>query len=144
MFSLKNIYFLSFIFLCSCLDRFEIPENIQDSDSEMFGAGDTTYLLIKPTWNSNQGIVKPVEISIAQDGRIFVADESQFSILVFDQSGNQPEGVGDSSLRGSAAAARDITSEQGSEVDALGFEGTALFALSNTDSPDSGCCSGSE
>ena len=75
------------------MDRFVIPENIQDSESEMFGAGDTTYLLIQPTWNSNQGIVKPVEISIAQDGRIFVADESQFSILVFDQSGNQPEGL---------------------------------------------------
>ena len=52
MLSLKNKYFLLFIFLCSCLDRFEIPENIQDSDSEMFGAGDTTYLLIQPTWNS--------------------------------------------------------------------------------------------
>ena len=77
------------------MDRFVIPENIQDSESEMFGAGDTTYLLIQPTWNSNQGIVKPVEISIAQDGRIFVADESQFSILVFDQSGNQPGGFED-------------------------------------------------
>ena len=95
MLSLKKIYFLFFIFLCSCLDRFVIPENIQDSESEMFGAGDTTYLLIQPTWNSNQGIVKPVEISIAQDGRIFVADESQFSILVFDQSGNQPGGFED-------------------------------------------------
>ena len=55
----KNICFLLFIFLCSCLDRFVIPENIQDSESEMFGAGDTTYLLIQPTWNSNQGIVSP-------------------------------------------------------------------------------------
>ena len=91
----KNICFLLFIFLCSCLDRFVIPENIQDSESETFGAGDTTYLLIQPIWNSNQGIVKPVEISIAQDGRIFVADESQFSILVFDQSGNQPGGFED-------------------------------------------------
>ena len=91
----KNICFLLFIFLCSCLDRFIIPENIQDSESETFGAGDTTYLLIQPTWNSNQGIVKPVEISIAQDGRIFVADEGQFSILVFDQSGNQPGGFED-------------------------------------------------
>ena len=81
--------------IISCLDRFIIPENIQDSESETFGAGDTTYLLIQPTWNSNQGIVKPVEISIAQDGRIFDADESQFSILVFDQSGNQPGGFED-------------------------------------------------
>ena len=72
-----------------------IPENIQSSESEVFGAGDTTYLIIQPTWNSSQGIVKPVEISIAQDGRIFVADESQFSILVFDQSGNQPGGFED-------------------------------------------------
>ena len=92
---LQNIYFVFFIFLCSCLDRFVIPENIQDSESEMFGAGDTTYLLIQPIWSSEQGIANPVEISIAQDGRLFVADESQFSILVFDQSGNQPEGFED-------------------------------------------------
>ena len=89
---LRYTYFLLSVFLCSCMDRFVIPENIQISDSETFGAGDTTYLLLQPLWSSDKGIDKPVEISIAHDGRIFVADEAKQSILVFDQSGNRPEG----------------------------------------------------
>ena len=60
--------------------------NIQKSGQDTFGAGDTTYLEIKPIWNQT-GFSKPTEISIAQDGSIFVADEGQSSILVFDQSG---------------------------------------------------------
>ena len=38
---------------------------------------------------------KPVEISIAQDGRIFIADQAKQSILVFDQNGNRPAGFED-------------------------------------------------
>ena len=87
--------FLLCIFIYSCMDRFVIPENIQSSDPDSFGAGDTTYLLLQPIWNSDRGIDKPVEISIAQDGRIFVADEAKQSILVFDQNGNRPEGFED-------------------------------------------------
>ena len=77
------------------MDRFVIPENIQSSDSDSFGAGDTTYLLLQPVWNSDREIDKPVEISIAQDGRIFVADQAKQSILVFDQNGNRPAGFED-------------------------------------------------
>ena len=77
------------------MERFAIPDDIQKSGQDTFGAGDTTYLMIQPIWNSEQDIVNPVEISIAQDGRIFVADEGQSSILVFDQSGNQPDGFED-------------------------------------------------
>ena len=62
---LRYTYFLLSVFLCSCMDRFVIPENIQNSESETFGAGDTTYLLIQPIWNSSRGIEEPVEISIA-------------------------------------------------------------------------------
>ena len=92
---IRIFYFLFLFFICSCLDRFIIPENIQDQDSGSFGAGDTTYLLLQPVWNSEQGLSKPVEISIAQDGRIFVADEASQSIIVFDQSGNRLEGFED-------------------------------------------------
>ena len=88
-----NIFFL--ILFCSCMERFAIPDDIQKSGQDTFGAGDTTYLMIQPIWNSEQDVVNPVEISIAQDGRIFVADEGQSSILVFDQSGNQPDGFED-------------------------------------------------
>ena len=92
---LRFTSFLLCILIYSCMDRFVIPENIQSSDPDSFGAGDTTYLLLQPVWNSDRGIDKPVEISIAQDGRIFVADEAKQSILVFDQNGNRPEGFED-------------------------------------------------
>ena len=77
------------------MERFAIPDDIQKSGQDTFGAGDTTYLMIQPIWSSEQDIVNPVEISISQDGRIFVADEGQSSILVLDQSGNLPDGFED-------------------------------------------------
>ncbi|MDP6170202.1 MAG: hypothetical protein QF780_09360, partial [Candidatus Marinimicrobia bacterium] len=76
----------------SCIDRFVIPTNIDSQDAGQFGAGDTTYLQIKPLWDSSFGLDKPEDISIAQDGRIFVADKGNNSILVFDQNGNRPIG----------------------------------------------------
>jgi len=75
----------------SCVDRYQIPDTI-NHDSGTIGAGDTTYLQLNPIWDATYGIENPVEISIAQDGRIFIADSSQQSILVFDQNGNSPEG----------------------------------------------------
>ena len=92
---LRFTSFLLCILIYSCMDRFVIPENIQSSDPDSFGAGDTTYLLLQPVWNSDREIDKPVEISIAQDGRIFVADQAKQSILVFDQNGNRPAGFED-------------------------------------------------
>ena len=80
------------IIFMSCIDRFVIPTNIDSQDAGQFGAGDTTYLQIKPLWDSSFGLDKPEDISIAQDGRIFVADKGNNSILVFDQNGNRPIG----------------------------------------------------
>ena len=92
---LRFIYVFIGLFIFSCMDRFIIPEDIQNSNPGNFGAGDTTYLLVQPVWSSDQGLNKPIEISIAQDGRIFVADEANQSILVFDQDGNRPDGFED-------------------------------------------------
>ena len=80
------------IILMSCIDRFVIPSNIESQDTSQFGAGDTTYLQIKPLWDSSFGLDQPEDISIAQDGRIFVADKGNNSILVFDQNGSRPTG----------------------------------------------------
>ena len=80
------------IILMSCIDRFVIPSNIESQDTSQFGAGDTTYLQIKPLWDSSFGLDQPEDISIAQDGRIFVADKGNNSILVFDQNGGRPTG----------------------------------------------------
>ncbi|MDC1038396.1 hypothetical protein OAR31_04955 [Candidatus Marinimicrobia bacterium] len=88
---LSLITFLSF-FSFACLDRYAIPENINTNTGGTFGAGDTTYLQLNPVWDSSYGLTNPVEISIAQDGRIFVADSGANSILVFDQNGSAPSG----------------------------------------------------
>ena len=92
---MKNLFFTTLILSAlsvSCVDRFVIPEDIINTGSESFGAGDTLFLQLKPVWDASYGLSKPVEISIAQDGRIFVADSDLNSILVFDQNGNSPSG----------------------------------------------------
>ncbi len=89
---IRNSFIVILILLFSCIDRFLIPENIQTQNSSEFGAGDTTYLQIKPIWNDLHGLSRPVEISIAQDGRIFVADKGNNSIVVFGQDGHRPSG----------------------------------------------------
>ena len=76
----------------SCVDRFTLPRGFETENSGEFLAGDTTYLEIKPVWDQSYGFSKPIEISIAQDGRIFVADIGNQSILVFNQDGSQPSG----------------------------------------------------
>ena len=83
---------LLMVFLISCTERFVVPSDIDSNDSGQFGAGDTTFLQISPLWDSSFGLEQPEEISIAQDGRIFVADKGNNSILVFDQNGNSPDG----------------------------------------------------
>ena len=78
--------------LISCVDRFVIPSDINTGGTGQFGAGDTTFLQVNPIWDSDFGLDQPEEISISQDGRIFIADKGNNSILVFDQNGNYPEG----------------------------------------------------
>ena len=86
------VQFILIIFFVSCVDRFVIPSDIDSKDPGQFGAGDTTFLQISPLWDSSFGLVQPEDISIAQDGRVFVADKGNNSILVFDQNGNRPIG----------------------------------------------------
>jgi len=91
---MKNniLFFLFLLLLTSCADHFIIPKNINSESSDLFGAGDTTFLQLSPNWDSNYGLVKPNEISIAPDGRIFVSDKGANSIHVFNQDGSIPEG----------------------------------------------------
>ena len=86
------IQLILFLFLFSCTERFTIPSNIGSQDSGEFGAGDTVFLELKPLWNSSYGFNQPEEISVAQDGRIFVADKGNNSIIVLDQDGDRPVG----------------------------------------------------
>jgi len=86
------IQLILFLFLFSCTERFTIPFDIGSQDSGEFGAGDTVFLELKPLWNSSYGFNQPEEISVAQDGRIFVADKGNNSIIVLDQDGDIPVG----------------------------------------------------
>ena len=87
----KIIFFIVLIFM-SCVDLFVIPETINSDSSDLFGAGDTTYLKLSPVWDESYGLESPNEISIAPDGRIFVSDKDANSIHVFNQDGSKPEG----------------------------------------------------
>ena len=80
------------IVFSSCAERFEIPKIINSESSELFGAGDTTYLQLKPIWDETYGLEDPSEISIAPDGRIFVSDRMGNSIHVFNQDGSRAQG----------------------------------------------------
>ena len=75
-----------------CMKQFSIPDNLDDEKNQTaFGAGDTTFLQLNPVWDSDYGILDPTEISIAQDGRIFIADSTSNSIIILDQNGNLSE-----------------------------------------------------
>ena len=91
----NSITFIIILFLISCSEPFKVPNNINSEPSNTFGAGDTTFLLLSPSWDDSYGLEKPTEISIAPDGRIFVADIGSNSIHVFNQDGSIPTGFND-------------------------------------------------
>jgi len=71
----------------------QLPDSL-DNVGE-FSAGDTTFLLIQPIWDEEMGLQYPVEISIASNGYVFVADSGTKSIIAFNQSGEVLEGFED-------------------------------------------------
>ena len=86
---IRLIFLLIMCLLLGCVQEFSIPDSLEDKKNQTtFGAGDTTFLQLNPVWGSDYGITDPTEISIAEDGRIFIADSTSKSILVLDQNGN--------------------------------------------------------
>jgi len=83
------------LFASSCIQKFSIPDDLENGSELEFGAGDTTYLQLSPVWGEDYGVNDPTEIAIAQDGRIFIADSTAHSIMVLDQDGDQPTGFSD-------------------------------------------------
>ena len=83
---LRIIYFSLFLLMLGCIEKITLPTAINTNTE--FAAGDTTYLLVNPVWDETYGFVAPIEISIAPDGHIFVADSAASRIFVLDQSGN--------------------------------------------------------
>ncbi len=77
---------LILLVLSSCVEKVVLPEDLNSSD---FSAGDTSYLQLNPVWDTAYGLQTPLEISLAPDGRLYVADSMAASIAVFEQSGNR-------------------------------------------------------
>ena len=73
------------ILVYGCIEKMPLPATINE-DVE-FAAGDTTYLIMNPIWDSSYGFSAPVEISIASDGHIFVADSAAQAVFVLKQDG---------------------------------------------------------
>jgi hypothetical protein len=81
------IFLLCLLVSSGCIEKMALPSEIDTDDIE-FSAGDTTYLLLSPIWDESYGFQTPIEISIAQDGHIFVADSAAHSIFVLKQDGD--------------------------------------------------------
>ena len=90
---LRILYLSLALLILGCIEKMTLPTSI-NSNTE-FAAGDTTYLIVNPVWDETYGFVAPIEISIAPDGHIFVADSAANCIFVLDQSGNVLSGYDD-------------------------------------------------
>ncbi|MEC7927526.1 MAG: hypothetical protein VX767_04755, partial [Candidatus Neomarinimicrobiota bacterium] len=88
------IFFLCLLVSSGCIEKMELPSGINTNEVE-FSAGDTTYLLLSPIWDESYGFQSPIEISIAQDGHIFIADSAANSIFVLEQDGDIASGFND-------------------------------------------------
>ena len=81
------VFLLCILVSAGCIEKMELPSDVV-TDGVEFSAGDTTYLLLSPVWDESYGFQTPIEISIAQDGHIFVADSAANSIFVLEQDGD--------------------------------------------------------
>lgn len=89
----KILFSLSVLmFSGACVEKTTLPPM---GDGREFVVGDTTYLLVQPVWDQELGLSKPIEISIAPDGHVFVADTGSRSIVVFSQDGEVLAGFDD-------------------------------------------------
>lgn len=90
---MKKLFNIFILFLVSsCMEKFIIPEDIINGDLDGLSAGDTTFIKISPSWGAEFGFINPYEISIAQDGRVYIADSTLSSIFVLNQNGEKPSG----------------------------------------------------
>jgi hypothetical protein len=79
------------LLVVGCVEKMTLPTEINAPPD--FSAGDTTYLMLSPIWDSeSHGLQTPVEMSVAPDGHIFVADSAAHKIHVFGQDGEILEG----------------------------------------------------
>lgn len=86
--------FLVIIFLTGCVEKMILPVDLlEDSGTATVpSTNDTTFLQVNPVWDGTLGLMTPMDLSIARDGHIFIADSAATSIFVLDQSGARVKG----------------------------------------------------
>lgn len=94
-----------------CVEKMALPDTIE---KPTFSAGDTKYLQLNPVWDDRQDLMVPVEISIASDGHIFIADSGTNSIIVLTRDGQV--------LNGQFNSIRDLRTPEGSKLAPIDVE----------------------
>ncbi len=77
----------------------ERPMLPSESDGGGFGAGDTTYVVLNPLWDSSYlgaGLDSPNDLVVSRDGYIYVADTGNDRVLVLSKGGTVLGGCFDS------------------------------------------------
>ncbi len=82
---------LLLIIIVGCGEKMPLPSVTNSPES--FGANDTSYIHLKPDWTASsmgysaRNPMKAVDITIGDDGYIFIADENNDKIITVTQSG---------------------------------------------------------
>jgi sugar lactone lactonase YvrE len=85
------VLFINLIF-AGCGEKMILPS--VESSPDSFGANDTSYIHIEPDWTaaslgySPGNPMKPVDITIGEDGYIFIADQANDRIVTVTKSGD--------------------------------------------------------
>lgn len=70
----------------------KMPLPVPQSDSDTFGANDTSYIELNPVWDANTlglTLSQPADITIGPDGVLYVADEGNDRIVALSQAGER-------------------------------------------------------
>ncbi len=81
----RRISLIIILLIAGCIERTPYYSDVNNDNT--FGAGDTTYVQLSPVWDAAMGLETPMDISIAQDGLIYIADSAAHRIAVLDQGG---------------------------------------------------------
>jgi hypothetical protein len=88
---LGNVFLLILFFIAGCGEKIPLPSVMNSPES--FGANDTSYIHLEPDWTAPsmgyfpQNRMKPVDITIGDDGYIFIADQNNDRIITVTKSG---------------------------------------------------------
>ena len=87
-----GIFVLTLIlFIIGCGEKMPLPSVLNSPDS--FGANDTSYIHLTPDWTTSTigyfatNPMRPVDITIGDDGYLFVADENNDRVITLTKSG---------------------------------------------------------